>query len=169
VLSPAEFDRVNNINYRGLWLCCRAELRQMLRQEPLPTHDGRAGNRGAIVNVASNLGTVSMRESRKFFSSPFLRLLFSPSIVTSLISESLSFFLFFFSPFLFSLFSFLFDLCSFFLLFFFFFFSSSSASASSYFLLLISTRVNFCSGVGCEEVLMSWSFIPRYSSLADSY
>jgi short-subunit dehydrogenase len=37
----------------------QGELTQMLKQEPLPTHDWRKGNRGAIVNIASQLGLVS--------------------------------------------------------------------------------------------------------------
>jgi NAD(P)-dependent dehydrogenase (short-subunit alcohol dehydrogenase family) len=58
-ISAQQFDEINGINYRGMWLCSRAELTQMLKQEPLPTHDGRKGNRGAIVNIASQLGLVS--------------------------------------------------------------------------------------------------------------
>ncbi|KAK0357444.1 hypothetical protein LTR02_003332 [Friedmanniomyces endolithicus] len=56
--SPEEFDRINGINYRGCWLCSRAEIKQMLKQEPLATHDGRKGNRGSVVNIASQLGIV---------------------------------------------------------------------------------------------------------------
>lgn len=41
-----EFDRINQVDYRGCWLCSREELKHMIRQEPLPTHDGRPGNRG---------------------------------------------------------------------------------------------------------------------------
>lgn len=44
------------VNARGVWLCGRAQARQMRTQEPLPTHDGRPGARGAIVNIASSLG-----------------------------------------------------------------------------------------------------------------
>src|SRR4029450_11089024 len=40
--SLEEFDRVTNINLRGVWSCMRHELRQMLRQ-----------GSGAIVNCAS--------------------------------------------------------------------------------------------------------------------
>ncbi|KAN0102674.1 short chain dehydrogenase [Hyaloscypha variabilis] len=58
-LTAKQFDFVTNINYRGVWLSSRAELAQMLKQEPLPTHDGRPGSRGAIVNIASQLGIVS--------------------------------------------------------------------------------------------------------------
>ncbi|KAI3086613.1 hypothetical protein CBS147339_457 [Penicillium roqueforti] len=58
--SLEEFDRVNNINYRGCWLSSRAELRQMVSQSELPSHDpNRPGQRGAVVNVASQLGIVS--------------------------------------------------------------------------------------------------------------
>ncbi len=57
---------MTNINYRGVWLSSRAELAQMLKQEPLPTHDGRPGSRGAIVNIASQLGIVSTYSAREF-------------------------------------------------------------------------------------------------------
>ncbi|EME44209.1 hypothetical protein DOTSEDRAFT_71891 [Dothistroma septosporum NZE10] len=56
--APAEFDRINSVNYRGCWLASRAQITQMLKQEPLDTHDGRPGNRGSIVNFASQLGIV---------------------------------------------------------------------------------------------------------------
>jgi NAD(P)-dependent dehydrogenase (short-subunit alcohol dehydrogenase family) len=58
-MDTAEFDRINSINYRGCWLSSRAELRQMVKQD-LPASDdsGRAPQRGAIVNIASQLGIV---------------------------------------------------------------------------------------------------------------
>ncbi|RAK80907.1 SDR family NAD(P)-dependent oxidoreductase [Aspergillus fijiensis CBS 313.89] len=62
--SPEIFDRITNINYRGSWLCSRAELRQMIAQDPLPGQDdpaaaaAREGPRGAVVNIASQLGIV---------------------------------------------------------------------------------------------------------------
>jgi len=62
--SPEEFDRINGINYRGCWLCSRAEIKQMLKQEPLATHDGRKGNRGSVVNIASQLGIVGRPAAR---------------------------------------------------------------------------------------------------------
>ena len=65
LLSLEDFDEVTSTNYRGTWLCSRAELAKMLHQEPLQTHDGRPGNRGAIVNVASNLSLVSRHETRE--------------------------------------------------------------------------------------------------------
>lgn len=66
--SIAEFDRVNNINYRGCWLSSRAQLKQMVQQSPLPSHDpSRSPQRGAIVNIASQLGIVSRPNARKCF------------------------------------------------------------------------------------------------------
>ncbi|SMR52796.1 unnamed protein product [Zymoseptoria tritici ST99CH_1E4] len=56
--TTPDFDRINGVNYRGCWLTSRAEIQQMLKQEPLPTHDGRPGSRGSIVNIASQLGIV---------------------------------------------------------------------------------------------------------------
>jgi hypothetical protein len=38
---------------------------RMMKQEPLPTHDGRPGNRGVIVNIASNLALVSRNGTRE--------------------------------------------------------------------------------------------------------
>ncbi|CAI7627162.1 unnamed protein product [Penicillium crustosum] len=57
-LTLDDFDAINNVNSRGLWLCSRAELAQMSTQTPLQSHDGRPGNRGAIVHIASQLGVV---------------------------------------------------------------------------------------------------------------
>ncbi|KAL2356297.1 oxidoreductase [Cryomyces antarcticus] len=57
--SLDDFDRINNVNYRGCWLSSRAQLRAMLEQEPLPSHDSqREPQRGSIVNIASQLGLV---------------------------------------------------------------------------------------------------------------
>lgn len=65
-MSLEEFDRVNNINYRGCWLSSRAELRQMVTQSGLPSHAAnRPPQRGAVVNVASQLGIVSRPGARK--------------------------------------------------------------------------------------------------------
>lgn len=67
--SLAEFDRVNNINYRGCWLSSRAQLRQMVRQDGLPSYDpSRPPQRGAIVNIASQLGLVGRPSARKYYS-----------------------------------------------------------------------------------------------------
>ncbi|KAK5686439.1 hypothetical protein LTS10_002557 [Elasticomyces elasticus] len=69
--TPDEFDRINGINYRGCWLCSRAEIMQMLKQEPLPTHDGRGGSRGSVVNIASQLGIVGRPAARMFINVSF--------------------------------------------------------------------------------------------------
>lgn len=50
------FDQLNNVNYRGSWLSCRAQLRNMLKQQPLSEHPCQ---RGSIVNIASQLGIVA--------------------------------------------------------------------------------------------------------------
>lgn len=55
--SLPEWQRVVDINLKGLWLCHRAEIRQMLNQEPLSP--GPRGARGVIVNMASVLGLVA--------------------------------------------------------------------------------------------------------------
>ncbi|RVX70902.1 hypothetical protein B0A52_06059 [Exophiala mesophila] len=59
-LEVESYDRVQNVNQRGLWLCERAELRQMLKQEPeLRTRAGTNPQRGSIVNISSIFGRVS--------------------------------------------------------------------------------------------------------------
>jgi NAD(P)-dependent dehydrogenase (short-subunit alcohol dehydrogenase family) len=55
-MTTDAFDRLNNINYKGSWLSCRAQLRNMLKQQPLKEHPKQ---RGSIVNVASQLGIVA--------------------------------------------------------------------------------------------------------------
>lgn len=65
-MSIEDFDKINNVNYRGCWLTSRAQLKVMLNQEPLPSHDGsRAPQRGSIVNIASQLGVVARPKARK--------------------------------------------------------------------------------------------------------
>ncbi|CAG8971353.1 hypothetical protein HYALB_00005972 [Hymenoscyphus albidus] len=57
--SLAQFDLITNINHRGAWLCSRAEIGQMQKQEPL---QGKSV-RGAVVNIASQLGLVGRRDA----------------------------------------------------------------------------------------------------------
>jgi NAD(P)-dependent dehydrogenase (short-subunit alcohol dehydrogenase family) len=77
--SLAEFDRVTNINYRGCWLSSRAQLKQMVRQDPGPSHDpSRPPQRGAIVNVASQLGIVGRPSARKYYA--MMHILFPSSV-----------------------------------------------------------------------------------------
>ncbi|KAK3081583.1 hypothetical protein LTS18_005145 [Coniosporium uncinatum] len=57
--SLDDFDKINNVNYRGCWLSSRAELSAMMKQDPLPNQDSRRPpQRGSIVNIASQLGIV---------------------------------------------------------------------------------------------------------------
>ncbi|KAE8147878.1 hypothetical protein BDV25DRAFT_131707 [Aspergillus avenaceus] len=68
--STEAFDQINNVNYRGCWLCSRAELRQMIKQESLPSHDpDRVPQRGAVVNIASQLGIVGRPNGPAYCSS----------------------------------------------------------------------------------------------------
>jgi len=54
-MTTEAFDQLNNVNYRGSWLSCRAQLRNMLKQQPLEAHPKQ---KGSIVNIASQLGIV---------------------------------------------------------------------------------------------------------------
>ncbi|CAG8959405.1 hypothetical protein HYFRA_00001303 [Hymenoscyphus fraxineus] len=63
--SLAQFDLITNINYRGAWLCSRAEIGQMQKQEPL---EGKSV-RGAVVNIASQLGLVGRRDAPAYCAS----------------------------------------------------------------------------------------------------
>lgn len=69
-MTLEEFDHIVNVDYRGSWLCSREELKIMVNQEPLPTTKGRQGNRGVVVNVASQLGIVARPQARKFYFTP---------------------------------------------------------------------------------------------------
>ena len=55
-MTTEAFDRLNDINYRGSWLSCRAQLRNMLKQQRLKEWPQQ---RGSIVNIASQLGLVA--------------------------------------------------------------------------------------------------------------
>lgn len=54
--TVSQWDKQFSINTRGMWLCQRAQIIQMLKQEPLQTSDSRFPARGAIANVASMAG-----------------------------------------------------------------------------------------------------------------
>ncbi|KAI9930026.1 hypothetical protein ASPWEDRAFT_167695 [Aspergillus wentii DTO 134E9] len=69
-MTPESFDIVNNVNYRGSWLFSRAALKEMLKQDPLPSHDpDRSPQRGAVVNIASQLGIVGRPSAPAYCSS----------------------------------------------------------------------------------------------------
>ncbi|KAL7929287.1 oxidoreductase [Trichoderma chlorosporum] len=65
-LSAEEFDRINHVNYRGCWLSSRAELKRMVKQDPIhvvgqnpykpASISNRPCDRESIVNIASQLG-----------------------------------------------------------------------------------------------------------------
>lgn len=62
-ISLEEHDRVMNINYRGTFICAKAEAGAMLRNSRV--HSGKVlSQRGAIVNIASALGIVAMDRAR---------------------------------------------------------------------------------------------------------
>lgn len=52
----AAFDLITNVNYKGSWLASRAVIAHMLKQQP---HEEHVEQRGAIVNIASQLGVVA--------------------------------------------------------------------------------------------------------------
>lgn len=59
-LPTEAWDRVININLRGVWLCQRALIQQMLKQpRDLGTTASLSPQRGSIVNISSVLGRVA--------------------------------------------------------------------------------------------------------------
>jgi NAD(P)-dependent dehydrogenase (short-subunit alcohol dehydrogenase family) len=54
--SAANFDTQWNINGRGTWLCQRAELTQMAKQDPIRGEEDLYYQRGSIVNMSSMAG-----------------------------------------------------------------------------------------------------------------
>jgi NAD(P)-dependent dehydrogenase (short-subunit alcohol dehydrogenase family) len=68
--SIEAFDQINGVNYKGLWMCSRKALGIMKDQEierREGVEEGR-GQRGSIVNVASQLGLVGREDAREFMS-----------------------------------------------------------------------------------------------------
>ncbi|KAK0242151.1 3-oxoacyl-reductase [Armillaria nabsnona] len=58
-VTMAEYDRVNNINARGVFMCMREELRAMRKQDPVVHIPGRPAIRGAITNLGSAAGQLA--------------------------------------------------------------------------------------------------------------
>ncbi|KAK0242273.1 hypothetical protein EDD85DRAFT_282640 [Armillaria nabsnona] len=58
--SLETYDRVNNLNARGVFLCMREELKAMRAQEPLARIPGRPGVRGSITNMSSIAGCIGL-------------------------------------------------------------------------------------------------------------
>ena len=61
-----DFDYLNKVNYRGSWLVTRQVLGHMMKQEPLPDNPKQ---RGAIVNIASQLALVARTEAAAYCAS----------------------------------------------------------------------------------------------------
>lgn len=57
-MDVKDYDLVYSINERGLWLCCKWALKQMLAQEPREANARGDRARGWIVNAASMLGLI---------------------------------------------------------------------------------------------------------------
>ena len=55
----ADYDRTHAVNSRGVWLCSKYALAQMLAQEPREPNARGDRTRGWIVNAASILGLVA--------------------------------------------------------------------------------------------------------------
>ncbi|KAF1994643.1 oxidoreductase [Amniculicola lignicola CBS 123094] len=76
-VSLEEFDRVNAVNYRGLWMCVKEELKLMLKNDIKPYYgfaiseqDAKTrGQRGSIVNIASQLGLVGKTQASVYTAS----------------------------------------------------------------------------------------------------
>jgi NAD(P)-dependent dehydrogenase (short-subunit alcohol dehydrogenase family) len=69
-----DFDRVQEVNVRGTWLCMKSQIQQMKKQAPLnpakysPLSSGQLtfspkipGQKGSIVNIASTAGLVGIK------------------------------------------------------------------------------------------------------------
>jgi NAD(P)-dependent dehydrogenase (short-subunit alcohol dehydrogenase family) len=55
-LATELFDQTLAVNCRGMWLCCKYALTQMMRQEPREANARGERTRGWIVNTASVVG-----------------------------------------------------------------------------------------------------------------
>ncbi|KAL3474478.1 hypothetical protein BJX99DRAFT_260410 [Aspergillus californicus] len=55
-LPLSTFDKVYEVNLRGTFYCCKAEIAQMLQQSPLTSQNSQFPARGAICNISSQAG-----------------------------------------------------------------------------------------------------------------
>jgi NAD(P)-dependent dehydrogenase (short-subunit alcohol dehydrogenase family) len=58
------YDFVMAVNTKGVWLCCKYTIAQMLKQEPL-----ESGSRGKIVNIASNTALIGRMRANAYSAS----------------------------------------------------------------------------------------------------
>jgi len=68
-IETEDFEFVDSINHRGLFLCLRAQLRKMKSQSVREVKKGRPGERGVIVNIASTAGGIALRNNSSYTSS----------------------------------------------------------------------------------------------------
>ncbi|KAI5370784.1 Putative short-chain dehydrogenase/reductase SDR, NAD(P)-binding domain superfamily [Septoria linicola] len=66
-----DFDLEMAINCRGVWLCCKYALQQMLKQEPRALNARGDQTRGWIVNAASIYGTTAAAQIPAYAPSKF--------------------------------------------------------------------------------------------------
>ncbi|KAF2768279.1 oxidoreductase [Teratosphaeria nubilosa] len=58
--ESTDFDRVMGVNFKGMWLCQKYELQQMMAQEARDVSSSSSiAERGSIVNVSSTLGLIA--------------------------------------------------------------------------------------------------------------
>lgn len=65
----SDLDRTFAVNVRGVWLCCKHALKQMLEQEPLPPNARGDRTRGWIINAASMFGLVAVANNPSYVAS----------------------------------------------------------------------------------------------------
>lgn len=58
-VDVSDFDKLHAVNERGVWLCCKYALKQMLEQEPREPNRRGEKTRGWVLNAASMLGLVA--------------------------------------------------------------------------------------------------------------
>lgn len=59
-----DYDMINNVDARGLYMCMKAQLTEMTKQELKPGRAGKPGKRGSIVNISSRAGVEGVSKVR---------------------------------------------------------------------------------------------------------
>lgn len=52
----SEYDLINGVDARGVYMCMKAQLSAMVEQKPKQGRGGRPSRRGCIVNISSRAG-----------------------------------------------------------------------------------------------------------------